>query len=631
MSGVVKYSTHKFLENFKKYSKLYKFYSNFNIEINDSYDSYKNCNITTRTSNNNECPTVKEITQKWNDKFNEIIADGKDVTERCYYLVLWIYDRIKGCGKNNYYCISWYYGLLAKFWDESKCCNRDKESDKEGDNKVDKGDLESDKDKVKSASKSKGSDQYKQPCKDKFIKIFNLDVLNNKRDLYDFLEYYNHIKDKSSQIFKRNKEEYCDYINYIFKLYHKLEEEFGQRGLPHIYEKELIPFRNKFRNDNELSPIKSKCNIDDSIIESIRSFDATSSFAGKKKKVVARRAISPDYGIHDLRESEDIQNVLSELSSKIYNDLDEEVVTGAYNSTHCNNLDNNIKKICEKLARNLEKFSTNNEAKNENHKDRCTRLNFWIYDAISKKHNNIDQNLSDITEFANILHANIKINNDLIKEDFTKNSESLFPKKTITQKQDTQNDPNTEGEDNTQRSTDTGQAQTPEKNTGKPEPTVDTRITVHTDATEEPGSTGAKGTKGPGENSGTGGRTANKIIPDPYKIVNYKELSKYNPCVFNYDCTLSECREMKHLYEYFKAYDTIKGKIKCGDRKNDKYFKYIKYISFLYNKHKEDCCSWGAEICPDYFLTCDKYYNPNKFVSAIESSDIETYYLLEEI
>ncbi|KMZ88718.1 hypothetical protein PVBG_05574 [Plasmodium vivax Brazil I] len=81
---------------------------------------------------------------------------------------------------------------------------------------------------------------------------------------------------------------------------------------------------------------------------------------------------------------------------------------------------------------------------------------------------------------------------------------------------------------------------------------------------------------------------------------------------------------MKHLFEYFKNYDKIKEKFECAKAKNDKYFKYIKYISFLYNKHKEDCCSLGAEMCPDYFLTCDKYYNPNKFVSAIESSDIET-------
>ncbi|KMZ88883.1 hypothetical protein PVBG_06324 [Plasmodium vivax Brazil I] len=83
---------------------------------------------------------------------------------------------------------------------------------------------------------------------------------------------------------------------------------------------------------------------------------------------------------------------------------------------------------------------------------------------------------------------------------------------------------------------------------------------------------------------------------------------------------------MKYLYEYFKDYETIKKKINCGQGRHDKYYKYLTYINYLYNKHKnkKGCCSWGAEICPDYFLSCDEYYNPNKIVSAIDSSDIAT-------
>ncbi|KMZ93247.1 hypothetical protein PVMG_06147 [Plasmodium vivax Mauritania I] len=567
MSTDKAYSTHKLLEEFKKNSNLYKFYNHFNINIDNLYDYYKKCSNITESTLNNNCPTIKQVTKEWKNKFGNFSPHGKNVTERCYLLILWIYDRIKGCNSNNY-CISWFYGLLENFWDESDCCNKEKVY-----------------------GKDKGKDKY--ICKNKFIKTFNLDVLKYKRDSYDFFEYYDYIKNILSR-------------------------------------RELNLFRNKFGNDNELSSIKSKCNINNSIIESIKSMYSANLSAGSHEKIVTRHTVSPDYGLYDPKTSTDIKTVLSELSSKIYNDLDEEVSTGAYNSTHCNNLDNNIKNICEKLARNLEKLSTNNEAKNENNKERCTRLNFWLYDAISKKRNNIDQNLSNITEFANILHANIKINNDLIKKDFIQNSESLFPKKTITQKQDTPNDPNIEGEGNTQKSTDTGQAQTPEENAGKEGPTVDARTKLHTSAMETPGSKRDKGTTVPGENPGNGGNTGTganavyKNIPPPYKFVNYKELSKYNPCVFNYDCTLSECREMKHLYEYFKAYDTIKGNIKCGNGKNDKYFKYIKYISFLYNKHKEDCCSWGAEICPDYFLECDEYYNPNEIVTTIESGDIET-------
>ncbi|KMZ88716.1 hypothetical protein PVBG_05572 [Plasmodium vivax Brazil I] len=278
MSTDKAYSTHKLLATFKENSNLYKFYSNFNIKIDDSYDYYKKCSNITESTRNNNCHTVNQITEEWKNKFNNFSPDTNNVTEPCYLLVLWIYDRIKGCNSNNF-CISWFYVLLKKILDESECCNKAVVKDKDKDIHI---------------------------CKSKYIKTFNLDVLKNKRDLYDFLEYYDNIKRKSAQIFKQNKKEYCDYINYIFTLYHKLEEEVGQRGLPLIYEKELNIFRKKFSEDNELSSIKSRCNINDSIIESIRSMDSANLSARSHEKIVKRRNISPDYGIYDPKKSTDI-------------------------------------------------------------------------------------------------------------------------------------------------------------------------------------------------------------------------------------------------------------------------------------------------------------------------------------
>ncbi|GAB69427.1 CYIR protein, partial [Plasmodium cynomolgi strain B] len=178
--------------------------------------------------------------------------------------------------------------------------------------------------------------------------------------------------------------------------------------------------------------------------------------------------------------------------------------------------------------------------KDLSHRDRCTYLNFWIYGEVSKLYTYNDKNLTHITDIANLIRANIKINMHLINYDFNTNYKLMNQ----TYSQD--------------------------------------------------------------------------------KFVKYYDLSKYNPCFFNYDCTFSECSEMKHLYEYFKDYETIKEKINCGQGRDDKYFKYTKYISSLYNKHKEYCCSWGAKICPDYFLSCHEYYDPNKLVSAIESDDTPT-------
>ncbi|VVA00272.1 PIR protein [Plasmodium vivax] len=46
---------------------------------------------------------------------------------------------------------------------------------------------------------------------------------------------------------------------------------------------------------------------------------------------------------------------------------------------------------------------------------------------------------------------------------------------------------------------------------------------------------------------------------------------------------------------------------------------------YLYNKHKyeEECCSWGATVCSDYFLQCDESYDPRKLIYAIESHNQE--------
>ncbi|SCA60246.1 VIR protein [Plasmodium vivax] len=116
----------------------------------------------------------------------------------------------------------------------------------------------------------------------------------------------------------------------------------------------------------------------------------------------------------------------------------------------------------------------------------------------------------------------------------------------------------------------------------------------------------------------------NGTLPqDPDMIVKNYDFSKYNPCFFNYNCRFSECREMKHLYEYFKDYATIKNKINCNQGINDKYLKYLTYISSLYNKHKDEegCCPWGANMCPNYFLQCDEAYDPRKLVEALESGN----------
>ncbi|KMZ96389.1 hypothetical protein PVNG_06426 [Plasmodium vivax North Korean] len=412
----------------------------------------------------------------------------------------------------------------------------------------------------------------------------------NKRDSYDFFEYCEYVKNILSPSYQI-KEKYCEYIKYILKLYHELKDEGRQGGFPHIYKKELDLYKNTIGKDDTLSILKKNCNIDDSFTKVPRSVDNLNLLQRKHEKKLTKLP----------------ENIIEELpSSKIYAKLSEDASDSEHESKYCNNLKDKdqMKKICKKMENNIKTLPNNSEMNGLSHRDRCTYLNFWIYGEISKLHTNEDKNLTDITDVANLIDANIKINKDLIKDDFDVNYNAIVPK-TVPRSSATTSD------------------------SGDSQPSVGAEESLKNGETTPPNNKGGEGSEhnknvgGSAQNGGTEGSRDKEGLKESAKFVKHYELSKHEPCYFNYDCTFSECREMKHLFEYFKNYDKIKEKFDCAKAKNDKYFKYFKYISFLYNKHKEDCCSLGAEICPDYFLSCDEYYNPNKIVSAIESSDIE--------
>ncbi|VUZ99590.1 PIR protein [Plasmodium vivax] len=129
-------------------------------------------------------------------------------------------------------------------------------------------------------------------CTRNFIKCPPIEVLHNKKVLYDFLEYYISINDELSKIDENTKGKYCKYIIHIFELYHKLYEEDRQWGLLQRYENELKLFRDKFTNEKELSSLKSKCNIDNSLVESFKNVKTTDFLEGN---YLRGRAISTRY------------------------------------------------------------------------------------------------------------------------------------------------------------------------------------------------------------------------------------------------------------------------------------------------------------------------------------------------
>ncbi|KMZ82183.1 hypothetical protein PVIIG_03437 [Plasmodium vivax India VII] len=396
-------------------------------------------------------------------------------------------------------------------------------------------------------------------CEDKFKRETSLDVLKNKKVLHDFVENYDYINDNWSRIRRSKPQKYCNYISHIFNLYHTLEEEDRPKGLSKKYEKELNLFKNKFNDENVLSSLKEKCNIDDLILKSLK--------------------------------RDESEKVLKELPSfSMYNSFNNND-TKTYNITHCNTFSDDkvkIKNICKQIVINLNELPDKTSTNVKSHKDRCLHLNFWIYEKLDEIYKNETRRLLDIPEVYELLKADSNINNDLIKKDFDKNyysevTKNLPPKKNVTAVSYDKRENN-------------ATYNLHEITKGLVPPVISTETSL--------------------ENL--------PAKPDPpFNIVVHKELSKYNPCIFNIDCKFFECREMKHLYEYFKNYNEIKTKIKCEKGEDSKYNTYLNYISSLYNKHieEEGCCSWGAEMCPDYFLECDEAYDPQKLITAINSAE----------
>ncbi|KMZ96439.1 hypothetical protein PVNG_06317 [Plasmodium vivax North Korean] len=479
-------------------------------------------------------------------------------------------------------------------------------------------------DNLKDLIKEKLSIDNENDCTKNFIKCAPIEVLHNKKILYDFSEYYIYLNNELSKIEENEKGEYCKYITHIFELYHKLYEEDSQWDLLHRYEDELSLFRTIFKKENALSSLKSKCNIDNSLIESFKDVKTTEML---EENLLRRRAISNSYNNRFINIKSEYENIIKELtSSKIYDELSKDLSDREYKSKHCDNLNvvkKEMKDVCKKMAKNIKTLPNNSEMKGLSHKDRCTYLNFWIYDELSKIYDHKEENIFDVPEVAKFLDADIKINKELIENDLNTNYNIIVPPpppRKNTTEDDSQNS-DTTGVVQISRETQTP----PETEANKGDQVFKERQIAETPAVNDrrESTVSNQETQEPGNNlgsQGSGDEPKNKL---PSDIINYRAYSNYNPCFFNYNCKFSECREMKHLYEYFKDYETIKKNINCDQRKNDKYYKYLTYISSLYNKHKDEegCCSWGTKMCPYYFLQCDEAYDPRNLIRAIVSGN----------
>ncbi|SBS99121.1 PIR Superfamily Protein [Plasmodium ovale curtisi] len=237
-------------------------------------------------------------------------------------------------------------------------------------------------------------------------KISNIDQesFKKKKQLYEFLEYFNTIKDKMYNTNTSHQSEYCNFIKAHFELYLDME----RNNISQVYNEEIKNFQRKI--NCELSFLKKKC--PEMCLDLVFQANSGSLCSTKHHR--------------EVQQKEHIEELLPKIS-EVYNILNNEENIDNYCS-NCNyilSLEKHypgINKLCKKMARNLRELS---KMSNSDSKNRCEYISHWIYDEIKKKFSNNFNYIGDIG-FVNILidivfHINDKLKKNYCRIDYDRN------------------------------------------------------------------------------------------------------------------------------------------------------------------------------------------------------------------
>ncbi|SBS82163.1 PIR Superfamily Protein [Plasmodium ovale curtisi] len=230
--------------------------------------------------------------------------------------------------------------------------------------------------------------EIKEKCYAKFYNGFTKEQFKSKKKLYDFLEYYNTIKDKIINGTAKNKNGYCDYTENIFQLY----KEILYNNIAYVYSEDINNFQKIFMsNDRDLSFVSRECpgrclhlvfnqnnrNLSPKELEEVKSLKT------KEKTCEIRNNVA----IVKSRDNPDYDDILNDSPAyKIYKKLNEGNNYCGY-SGYCikiNALENSypgISKLCTGVVENLTKLPEIEDAGDRN--QRCLYYMYWIYDKIN--------------------------------------------------------------------------------------------------------------------------------------------------------------------------------------------------------------------------------------------------------
>ncbi|SBS90582.1 PIR Superfamily Protein [Plasmodium ovale curtisi] len=342
----------------KNGSKLYMFYNYFDMDIysNERNVLCKGENITDPAILT-VCRKLDKIFEDWEDilKFAESVNVDKKMC--CVYLIYWLHSQVKDINF-DYLSINFLYNKLSIFF-ETNFKNE--------------------------------KDNYAKS----FVKIYDRNVLRNKKELYDFLEYYKYLRLKLDNENSDNTV-YCSYIEYIFDVYNKMDRDYNSKCSG--FYGEMVPFKEKFISDNnELNYIKRKCPIISKKL--VTEVKKSSSCPSEHEEKVHTEMLLQKRGTPAVKENitkvesprgtqekvkldDDISKKLPSL--KIYAEL-KNGDNANLKISECDMLqikDAKAKNICANVVKNLKKM-TELDYKKE-HNEYCLHFVRWLYEEIGK-------------------------------------------------------------------------------------------------------------------------------------------------------------------------------------------------------------------------------------------------------
>ncbi|GAW82736.1 variable surface protein [Plasmodium gonderi] len=541
--------------NFLNSILLNKFYEDLNNKYNENHNS-NSCEKALQPYTNNYryiyeyCNKVSELINKWDNIIKSYT--NYDNLKLCNYFGYWFYDKVIE-KKPNLLIVKFLYDIL-------KVLNKN---------------------------------NYKNKCLPNNYNVHK-EAFKNKKQLFEFIEYYDFIKNTLSSTLHSEREKYCDYISHIFGLRYAMAQEDKCKNSS-IYENDIKNFDEKVNKKDRLfieisCPHKNLEVLFKKIYELKEEIQSTKDLITNSDEQAHLNIKNVMNFLHRKIKKINLINIPYFIVNIIYADnlfkLSSYNIYETLNSTH--DIDSFCKYcinilmletdypgayvLCKKLARNLKKKLSNIEGNEDNHGDRCLYFIYWTYREISKISLDSSKNIFEIPVFIELLKVANNINyeftrKDIIKrykhleDEFKNNYESLRKK----------------FRDNTS-------------------------LEIKCNANR------------------------NKFIGEWTRGIT--TLSEYMPCFYSFDCKLDECKEMMNLFNYFKNHNNIKSTISESKNDCERYNIYLENIKDLYKKHKKECCDdfWeDHSFCPNYFK-CNNNYNPFFLLHELKCNGKHTRY-----